>query len=141
MLKSMKLWENKRLEVTFCIHSPIWTELYNFKVSKEYVYTISEKLNMQNLKPNSKKMKNKLKSIQYIQFEISIVPYSTKMFSKFKNIHISEPMFKKNSDTIVILLTLSVIKNEVYSIQNFYHSLCIAIKEGLNSLDIYNCNI
>jgi hypothetical protein len=137
----MGLWENKYLKVIFCIPPPILTELYDFRVSKDYLDSISEKLNMLKLKPVSRKMKNKLKTIQYIQFEIIAVPYSTKTFSKHKNIHVGRPKFKKNSDAVIIILTISVIKDEEYFLHNFYHYLYIAIKEGLYSLDMYNCCI
>ncbi|MDR2085196.1 MAG: hypothetical protein LBP67_09410 [Bacteroidales bacterium] len=137
ILKKKALWERKHLSVTFLFDPVNWTELSEFGISKEYLDLISERLNMLELKPSSKKMKNKLMTKQYIQFEILPVPFYTKNFSTHRMLNISEPRFKKNNDAVVICLMLSVTQDENNYIQKFYDNLEIGIKEGLYKLSIY----
>lgn len=130
----MRLWDKKYLSITFFTSYPqIWTERYEFRVSKNVYDLISERLTNLELKPYTKKLKNKLKTKQYIQFGIVPIPFPINK----KEIFVHEPKFKSNSDTVVIDLLLPFIE---YNDNNyeviFFRNLKIAIKEGLSKLNI-----
>ena len=144
----MRLWENKSLKISFFTKFPqIWAETDDFKVSRNVYDIISERINMLKLVPVNKKLKNKLKATQYIQFNIYTVPYSIDNFSTHKRFNMIDPKFKKNNDIVLIDLMFPFIQHDSFIqygennytyTQIFLNNLEIAVVEGLNKLSIYN---
>jgi hypothetical protein len=136
----MGLWENKCLKVILVDKHSYWNKLIDAKIFNDFLHIVSIKLNSLQLKPSTREMKNRLKTIQYIQFDINIFgpEKDTEYYFRVNKYHIIRPFFKKNSNTVYFSLDICFITNAEVSIQDFYNFLYINIRKGLSTLHIQN---